>query len=55
MLNFKEWLKKLDEVWFSKGKATSSVGKPGPRTTREPKASGVKKCGQGGGPGSCQS
>ena len=54
MLNFKEWLKKIDEGWFSKGKAQKSLFVPGPRDVK-PKPRDVKLCGQGGGPGACQS
>lgn len=53
MLNFKEWFVKIDEGWISKGKASLSLGKPGPRDVK-PKPRDVKLCGQGGGPGPCQ-
>lgn len=54
MLNFKEWLKKIDEQWFSRGKADRSRFKPG-TTDVKPKPRDVRLCGQGGGPGPCQS
>lgn len=52
-MNFREWLEKYNEIWFSKGKAQASLFKPGPRDIK-PKPHDVKLCGQGGGAGACQ-
>ncbi len=48
-MNFTEWLS-LQELWISKGKATDSLFKPGPRDIK-PKPHDLKLCGKGGGPG----
>lgn len=50
-MKFKQWLN-LQEMWISKGKASKSLFKPGPRNIG-PKPSDAKPCGQGGGPGAC--
>lgn len=49
-MTFKEWLAKIEEVWFSKGKGRPM--RPNARDVK-PKPHDLHNCGQGGGPGPC--
>ena len=52
-MNFKNWLIKTESGMISNGKASDSLFKYGPKTSRyvKPGPRDFKKCGVGGGPG----